>query len=180
MSTVRIGVRVCALAALLSLWRPGTVGAEPQAAAPPTEMMLIDGSKSPELIPQWSAWGYAFRVFAGGPRQLPTSVLEHVTRAETTFVMAQADRVQRVDAECQARLLKMIAGRGADKPDELDRKVRALSIQCRTRTIEARDRVLAGLNADAQTALIAFVESTKAGTSLTLPKSQLARFREPE
>ena len=36
------------------------------------EMLQIDGSKNPELIPEWSAWGFAFRVFATGSRQLPT------------------------------------------------------------------------------------------------------------
>jgi hypothetical protein len=40
--------------------------------------------------------------------------------------------------------------------------------------------VLDRLNPEAQTALRAFVESTKAGTSLTLKKKQLARFLEPE
>ncbi|MEN3339727.1 MAG: hypothetical protein V7647_3403 [Acidobacteriota bacterium] len=45
---------------------------------PPTswnDLVQIDGARSPELIPQWSVWGYVFRVLAGGPRQLPTSVL---------------------------------------------------------------------------------------------------------
>jgi hypothetical protein len=40
--------------------------------------------------------------------------------------------------------------------------------------------MLAAVSAEAQTALIAFVESTKATTSLALPRKDLARFREPE
>jgi hypothetical protein len=143
-------------------------------------MLHIDGRKNPELIPQWNAWGYAFRVFAGGPRQLPTTVLERVSKAEESFVMAQADLVQRVDAGCQERLGRLAARRQIEKPDALARQVRALTLECREATLQARDRVLAALNPDAQLALIEFVESTKAGTSITIARSELARFREPE
>ncbi len=151
-----------------------------QKPPPPADVLHIDGSKNPELIPQWSAWGYAFRIFAGGPRQLPTSLLEHVSKAEEAFVLAQADLVQRAEAECQQRLVRIVGRRGVEKLETIDRQVRELSIDCRWQTLHARDRLLAGLNPDAQVALIAFVESTKAGTSLTIPRTQLARFREPE
>ena len=154
--------------------------AQPPASPPPIELIRIDGSKNPELIPQWSAWGYAFRVFAGGSRQLPTNVLQHVSKEEETFLLAQADRVQRVDANCQARLSRIIARRDVEHLDVLDRKVRDLALECRWATLDARDRVLAAVNPDARLALIAFVESTKAGTDVTMPKARLARFREPE
>lgn len=144
------------------------------------EMMRIDGSRNPELIPQWNAWGYAFRIFAGGPRQLPSSVLEHVSHAEESLIIAAADEVQRSEARCQERLARIAGRAGVDKPDVLDREVRALSLECRTATLHARDRILSAINPSAQVALTAFVESTKAGTTLTIPKSQLARFREPE
>jgi hypothetical protein len=144
------------------------------------EMVHIDGGRNPELIPQWSAWGYAFRIFAGGPRQLPTSVLEHVSKAEETFLLSQADLVQQIDARCQDRLTRLMARRLVEKRDALERQVRELALECRGATLQTRDRVLAAINPEAQLALIAFVESTKAGTSITIPRTQLARFREPE
>jgi hypothetical protein len=152
-----------------------------QGTGPPrVEMLHIDGRKNPELIPQWNAWGYAFRVFAGGPRQLPTMVLDRVSKTEEAFILAQADLVQHVEAECRERLGRIAARRPLEKPDALARQVRELALECREATLRARDRVLAALNPDGQAALIDFVESTKAGTSITIAKSELARFREPE
>lgn len=144
------------------------------------EIIQIDGSKNPELIPQWSAWGYAFRVFSGGPRQLPSSVLEHVTPGEQTLIMKEADAAQQVEAQCLARHRKILESRGSKSAADLDKDVRALTLECRWATLHARDRIFAGISPEAQTALIAFVESTKAGTSLAIPKKALARFREPE
>ena len=158
----------------------GVVPAQDKAPPPPVELVQIDGSKNPELIPQWSAWGYAFRVFAGGPRQLPTSVLTHVTNLDAALIMKEADAVQKIDAACQARHFKIVTERGARKLEELMKDVRALTLECRWGTLHARDRVLAALSPEAQAALAAFVESTKAGTSVSIPRKDLARFREPE
>ncbi len=33
---------------------------------PGEEMVHIDGSRNPEMIPQWAIWEHAFRVIAGG------------------------------------------------------------------------------------------------------------------
>jgi hypothetical protein len=144
------------------------------------DVIEIDGAKNPELIPQWSAWGYAFRIFSGGPRELPTSVLTHVTPVEATLIMTEADGVQKVDATCQARQLKVVTERGAKKIEDLAKEVRALNLECRWETLHARDRLLAGLSPEGQVALTAFVESTKAGTTVSVPRKDLARFREPE
>lgn len=162
----------------LVLVHPGSVLAQSTASTP--EIIQIDGSKNPELIPQWSAWGYAFRVFSGGPRQLPTSVFEHVTPGEQTLIMKEADAAQQFEAQCLVRHRKVLESRGSKSNIELDKDVRALTLECRRATLDARDRILANVSPEAQTALIAFVESTKAGTSLAIPKKDLARFREPE
>jgi hypothetical protein len=166
------------LVCLLILSPESVVAQSTDSSAP--EIIQIDGSKNPELIPQWSAWGYAFRIFSGGPRQLPTSVLAHVTPGEETLIMKEADAAQQVEAECLAKHRKILEGRGSKSAVDLDKDVRALNLECRWATLRARDRILAGISPEAQTALIAFVESTKAGTSLAIPKKALPRFLEPE
>jgi hypothetical protein len=163
-----------------------SLGALPSAQAPVVpapsqpEIQQIDGGKNPELIPQWSVWGYVFRVMAGGPRQLPTSVLRTVSKDEESLVMKEADAVQKVDADCQARLIKAAALLGVEPLAAVDAKVREITVACRWETLHARDRILAGVNPGAWAALMAFAESTKAGTSISLPKIDLARFLEPE
>ncbi len=170
--------------ALLVVWvLPGAMAAAqaPAASAPSkAEILQIDGSKNPELIPQWSVWGFVFRVLAGGPRQLPTSVLRLVSKAEESLVMKEADAVQKIDADCQARLTKVVALLGVESMAVVDTRVREITVACRRETLQARDRILAGLNPDAAAALMAFAESTKAGTSTSLPRKDLARFLEPE
>ena len=143
-------------------------------------MVIIDGAKNPELIPQWSAWGYAFRVISGGPRELPSVVHKVVSPDERAMIIREADAVQQIDKDCQARLLKQhtIIGRG--NLERLDAKLREITVVCRQKTLDARNRILAALNPEGATALIMFVESTKDGTSLTIRKRDLPRFLEPE
>lgn len=166
---------LCALA-------PGDAVAQPSAvpSPPQPDIVHVDGTRSPELIPQWSVWGYVFRVVSGGPRQLPSSVIRLVSKDEEALVMKEADAVQKVDAACQTRAAKAAARLGIDTVSSVDAKVREIAVKCRWETLRARDRVLAGINPEAATALAAFAESTKAGTTISLPRKDLARYLEPE
>jgi hypothetical protein len=146
----------------------------------PPEVIQIDGAKNPELIPQWSAWGYAFRVIAGGPRELPSTVHHVASSEEKAMVLREADAVQRIDKTCQDRVLKLHPLVGREDPAVVDAKLRAITLECRHETLHARDRVLKALNPEAATALILFVESTKSGTTMSIRKRDLARFLEPE
>jgi hypothetical protein len=151
---------------------------EPGTSAP--EMMQIDGSKNPELIPEWSAWGFAFRVFATGSRQLPTTIHSVVSAEETALILKEADQVQKADQDCQSRIVKLNALLGKEKNEVLDTRLRELTLECRWATLHARDRLLEVLSPEGGSALRAFVASTKTGTSLSIPKKDLARFLEPQ
>jgi len=170
--------------ALFALWVSAAKFAFPQPAPPPSapqpDIVHVDGARSPELIPQWSVWGYVFRIVSGGPRQLPSSVIRLVSKEEETLVMREADGVQKVDAACQTRAAKAAARLGIDAVAAVDARLREISVECRWETLRARDRVLNGLNPEAATALAAFAESTKAGTTISLPRKDLARYLEPE
>lgn len=144
------------------------------------DMMQIDGSKNPELIPEWSAWGFAFRVFATGSRQLPSSVYFAVSREEEALIIKEADQLQKVDRDCQSRVVKLHDLLGKEKDDVLDQKLRDITLECRWATLHARNRVLEALKPEGAAALTAFVASTKAGTSITIPKKDLARYLEPQ
>jgi hypothetical protein len=171
---------VFALVLLLAAGFPAVAQTPAPLIASPPEVVHVDGAKSPELIPQWSVWGYVFRVISGGPRELPSAVYRLVSKEESALVMKEADAVQKIDATCQARVAKTAQLLGRDTLATVDAKVREISVECRWQTLHARDRVLSALNPAAATALIAFAESTKAGTSISLPRKDLARFLEPE
>jgi hypothetical protein len=174
----RFVVSLLALAVSQGSPTGGPVPAIP--ASPELEIVHVDGTRSPELIPQWSVWGYVFRIVSGGPRQLPTSVLKLVSKEEEALVISEADAVQKIDAACQSRVARAATQLGTDPIAAVDAKVREISLDCRRETLRARDRLLAALNPEGAAALAAFAESTKAGTSISLPKKDLARYLEPE
>jgi hypothetical protein len=171
-----------ALLLTLATFLPLGVLSSPQHAPPASssDLLQIDGAKSPELIPQWSVWGYVFRLLAGGPRQLPSSVFRVATKEEGALVLREADAVQKIDASCQARAAKAAALLGVETVAVVDGKLREISLECRRETLHARDRILAALSPEAAAALSAFAESTKAGTSISIPRKDLARYLEPE
>lgn len=147
---------------------------------PAAEVIQIDGALRPDLVPEWSAWGYVFRIVAGGPRELPSDVHVVASPEEKALVLREADALQKAEAACQARLAKIFSARGSDSLEAVDARMHEVTLECRRETLRARDRVLAGLNPRAAAALTAFADSTRAGTSITLPKKKLARFLEPE
>ena len=172
---VMVSLVVSAASSAQSRVRPGARGVQP-----PPETIEIDGSKNPELIPQWNAWEFAFRVIAGGPRELPTIVHRAVSADEGAMILREAEMITKLAARCETRMSRLRVLIGKEKASVLDARAREITLDCRRQTLEVRDRVLDRLNPEAQAALRAFVESTKAGTSLTLTKKQLARFLEPE
>lgn len=155
---------------------------KPAVAIPPGDsaMVVVDGAARPDLVPEWSVWGYVFRVVSGGPRQLPSSVAELATAAEMEFVLREADAVRKADAACESRLARAFTRLGQDPPAMVDDRLHEINVGCRRDTLRARDAVLAGLNPAAASALRAFAESTKTGTSISVPRKKLPRFLEPE
>jgi hypothetical protein len=168
------------LITLVAAGPAGTTPGQTAAAGRRPEVLEIDGGKNPELIPEWSAWGFAFRVFATGSRQLPSSVHFAVSSDEAAMLMKEADQLQKVDRSCRERVIKLHDLLGKEKDDVIDRRLRDITLECRWATLHARDRVLEALKPEGAAALIAFVASTKVGTSVTIPRRDLARYLEPQ
>ena len=160
---------------LVSLITPATAGAPPQK---PTDVMHIEGRKNPELIPEWSVWEDALRIIAGGSRQLPSHVLEHTTKDEEALILREADQQRKRDAECKTRILALKPD--SEKPDTLIQRSQAIKLQCRWGALHARDRILAAMSPAARTALMEFVESVRAATTVDILKRDLAFFLQPQ
>ena len=115
------------VAALVVVWvLPGAM-AEAQAPAAAgsfkPDILQIDDSKNPALVPRWSVRGFVFRVIAGGARQLPSSVLPGASKDEEALVLKEADGIQKIDADCQARLTKVVALIGVESTDVVGSRV---------------------------------------------------------
>ena len=163
------------LVMIVSLNTPAPMAAPPQK---PTDVMHIDGKKNPELIPEWSVWEDALRIIAGGSRQLPSLVLEHTTKAEEALILREADQQPKRDAECKTRLLALKPD--GDKDTTLVQRSQAIRLQCRWGALHARDRILAAISPAVRTALMEFVESVRAATTVDILKRDLAFFLQPQ
>ena len=153
----------------------------PKLSSPATsEMVEIDGAKNPEMIPQWSAWEFAFRVFAGGSKVLPSPLREAVSKEESAVIVGEAVENQKREAACKERLLALRPLLQTADNAEINRRHAEIQIDCRWQTLHARDRLLERLKPEGRTALIEFVESTKAGTRVTIAKHELAHYQQPQ
>jgi hypothetical protein len=144
------------------------------------EEVVIDGSKNPELIPQWYAWEFAFRIMGGGSKELPTTVYRVVSAEERALILAEAQASLQRDRACQERVGKLAPLVGKEKNSVINAKQREIQLDCRRDTLQGRDRLLERLNPEGQTELIKFVEDTKAGTKVTLRKRELAHYLQPQ
>jgi len=148
--------------------------------APRDEVVEIDGSRNPELIPQWAAWEFVFRVMGGGPRELPTTVYEVVSMEERALILAEAQAGLQRDKACQQRVEQLMPLVGKEKNSVINAKQQEIQLHCRWETLHARDRLLERLRPEGQTALIGFVEDMKGGTRVTVPKRELAHYLQPQ
>ncbi|MFL6279319.1 MAG: hypothetical protein ACJ731_04355, partial [Vicinamibacterales bacterium] len=63
---------------------------------------------------------------------------------------------------------------------DVNEKQRAIQLGCRRRSLDLRDRLLAGVGPASSVAIAAWVENLKTGVEISVPKRELAHFREPE
>jgi hypothetical protein len=167
-----------ALTLLLPAWTSQT----PQDTG---ETVTIDGAKHPEQIPQWSAWAVSFRFIATGGEAMgeegiPTPVYRALKKSERGVLLKHVSAAIKEQRVCAGRVLALSAENPAATADVLNEKVKDIQMDCRRATLKARDQLLDKLPPEGRAALRAFVESQKQGQTMTVLKSDLARFRLPE
>ncbi len=149
----------------------------PFAIAGPSERLEIDGSKNPELIPGWYIWETFFR-------QLHTagtipSVL-NLTTEEERLLQMELEQYGKSNQQCQRDIETLRPLVGVAPIKAINEKQRAIQLECRRRSLDLRDRLLAGVRPESSVAIIAWVENLKTGIEISVPKRELAHFREPE
>jgi hypothetical protein len=146
---------------------------------PLSERIEIDGRKNPEMIPQWDAWQAVFEIIAK-VSDLPTDVLEHLSKEEAALVLAAARENGQNSLACQQRVLKLMPTLHAQEAMYINDRTREINLECRWQTLRLRDRVLAALAPPGQAALGQYVEATKAGIRVFVPRNELAFYRQPQ
>lgn len=150
-------------------------GAKPAAE----ETLLIDGSKNPELVPQWSVWEFSFDLF-GAKKLLPNVLLHQLSGDEPAIILeATAEHLQR-EAEHHDDVRRLNDRWTKAAAPALDERLRQIKLEYRRGILQTRDRLLAALSPGGAAALAQFVEGTKSGMKIAVRKADLALFLQPE
>ena len=149
------------------------------------EMITIDGTKNPELIPQWNVWRTALRWMAkDDPDELPTVVLRAITPEQTRALMHEAKAATEFDRECNNRVYEREMALWKERPDldveAVNTRMMEGTMPCRRHTLDVRDKLLADLGPTGAAALSGFVEYIKKGWTTTMKKSRLKLYLLPE
>jgi hypothetical protein len=147
------------------------------------EFVLIDGSKHPEEVPNWAAWLEAFRFMAQPATHdvpIPTPVYLVTSKEERDLLRREALAVIAAERSIGDRATELFNARTSDNLTETQGKMDVLEMKRRREALSARDRVMAKLNGQAQSALLEFTEHVRKGFHASVAKSALAQFRLPE
>ncbi len=148
----------------------------PFVIAGPSERLEIDGSKNPELIPEWYIWETFFRqLHTAGT--IPSAL--NLTTTEERVLQMELEHYAKSNQQCQKDIESLRPLVGVASNTEVNEKQRAVQLECRRRSLEIRDRLLAGVRPEASVAIVAWVENLKARVEISVPKRELAHFRQP-
>jgi hypothetical protein len=143
----------------------------------------ISGAKTPEQLPEYLVWKIGLRALAAIKKQNIAPALEELglSEAEGELVFAEGRAQQERDKECferQERLTTMLRAAEA-KPERIAAETRAIVLECRSATLEAKDRMLAALSPDAQTAVVTWVLNQRSQINVSVHRADLEFFRQP-
>ena len=143
----------------------------------------ISGEKTPEQLPEYLVWKIGLRALATIKRRNIVPALEELalTEADGELVFAEGRAQHERDKEClerQERLTTMLRAAEA-KAERIATETRAIVIECRWATLEAKDRMLAALSPDAQRAVVAWVLNQRSQINVSVARADLEFFRLP-
>lgn len=161
----------------------GQYGTGPRGKAVEAAVIEISGEKTPEQLPEYLVWKVGLRALAAIKKQNIGSALEELglSEADGEVVFGEGRAQQQRDKECferQERLTTMLRAAEA-KPERIASETRAIVIECRWATLEAKDRMLAALSPDAQTAVVTWVLNQRRQINVSVHRADLEFFRQP-
>ena len=173
-------------AASLEAWgaSQGVKTAKAAKAAKAEDVIIeISGEKTPEQLPEYLVWKIGLRAIAAIKKQNIVPALEELglSDAEGEIVFAEGRAQQERDKECferQERLTAMLKAAEA-KPERIASETRAIVLECRWATLDAKERMLAALSPDARTSVVTWVLNQRRQINVSVHRADLEFFRQP-
>ena len=162
----------------------GALGQNGQTAP---KMVVIDGSKTPDEIPQYLMWESAFRIFTrlspvdDLPEGSGIDIQAFLPRREWLAVLAEAKVQVAAQEACRTA--------GTARLDELRKLKRSnseiyedlanVAVACREESITSGERLASRLSQSGRDYLLRWVRESRKSMSLEIAESELAFFRRP-
>jgi hypothetical protein len=143
----------------------------------------ISGEKTPEQLPDYLVWKIGLRALAAIKKQNIEPALDELglSPPDDDLVFAEGRAQQERDKHCferQERVTTMLRAVDA-KAERIDAETRAIVLECRWATLDAKDRMLAALSPDAQTAVVTWVLNQRRQINVSVHRADLEFFRQP-
>jgi hypothetical protein len=157
---------------------------EAQSSTSSADLIEIDGKKNPEQIPEWLLWRESLRSVASAKAndfKLVKATLG-LSEPDMGLLDKEAELQFKRDDECQKRQEVQrdeLAARGEGIP-AIYAQLKTVILGCRTRTLDARDRILAGLTPEGQSKVLAWVNDRRPAIRAFVAKSDLEYFKLPQ
>jgi hypothetical protein len=179
-SVSRVSAAIVVLAVLV-LSSAGVAAQGPPAAK--AKVVVLDGSATPEAIPDHWVWRDAFYFLEMAKRRDLAVVFERLALPERELAILLAEAVAQParDEACARRIetrREALVAQGV-KADALAQAFADDTLECRQRDLEARDRVLRALGPDSQVQVRAWIEEHRRTLKVTVPADELELFKRP-
>lgn len=182
---MRLGVIGFGIASSVLLWTASLEAwdAGQRAKGVDDTVVEISGDQTPEQLPEYLVWKMSLRALAAIKKQNIEPALEELglSEADGEVVFAEGRAQQERDKECfqrQERMTTMLRASAA-KPGRIAAETRAIVLECRWATLDAKERMLAALSPESQAAVVAWVLEQRRKITVSVPRAELDFFRQP-
>lgn len=169
---------------------PAPAGTPSIVYQPPPDTIVIDGSKTPEKIPEWLVWSMTFSglhivhgMMERNPEGSLPSELRPMPTADLRLAFEEGARQIVREEECAKRQRPMQeAWIRATTDVDRERATTAIwndVIECRTRDLEARDRLFEQLTPEGVLALSIYADGSRHRIVTTIGKADYAYYHLP-
>lgn len=182
--------------AILCLLLGPAIGASAQTSSPastpgqtpkeqaPSGMTEIEGSKTPELIPDHAIWRMVFLRLTEIRRrgeEADLAVLIPLGKADLATLYVEAMKQPTREEECRARYKarQQELAQANTSPAAAAQALDDLTIDCRAQDLDAADRVLDAVSDEGRRILTEYIESRRHSMSMLVPDRELRTYRLP-
>jgi hypothetical protein len=149
------------------------------------DVVVIDGQKNPELLPQWAAWEHLFRLLAlvkdSETRAFTHDLESKLSADEILLLFKEADAQKTREKYCLEALQRLWKRTPAqdDTPEAIDKEAFEIELDYRRRILDARDRLRTILSVPSWIALEIWADEMVTDLKVTVPRSAFERFKQP-